>query len=80
MVRDDSFVAVKSACGGVLLRLAKTEETVRQDQVLARISDSFTGEILQTLTAPCDGKVFFVHNEPLVHEGTVAYRIMPGEE
>ncbi len=80
VVRDDSFVAVKSACGGVLLRLAKTEETVRQDQVLARISDSFTGEILQTLTAPCDGKVFFVHNEPLVHEGTVAYRIMPGEE
>ena len=47
--------------------------------MLANILDPYEGEIQETLYAPVDGIVFFIHNVPLTYANTAVIKIL-GEE
>ena len=49
-------------------------------QVLAIITDPYTAEILQKITAPVSGIVAFAHNETLAYQNTAVYKLIQEED
>lgn len=45
-------------------------------EVMAEIIDPYEGDVTMQIVAPTDGIVFFAHNEPLVLENTVVFKVI----
>lgn len=77
LIFDDSRLhTVQSLRAGLLYRRVNVGQSVRQGDTLATILDPYTGEALQTLTAPVDGAVFFAHTHALAHQHTRLFQIL----
>lgn len=76
VVKDTDMISVKTAKSGIFEALVKAGEEVRTGQPLANIIHPYEGDILETLYAPADRKVFFVHNEPLTYANTAVIKIV----
>lgn len=76
IVRDDEMISVKTAKSGIFEPAVKAGEEVVTGQVLANILDPYEGEILETLYAPCNRRVFFLHNEPLAYANTAVVKLI----
>ena len=49
---------------------------MRFGEVVAEIIDPFEGYVKMQIISPTDGIIFFAHNEPLVMENTVIFKII----
>ncbi len=76
VLRDDNLVSARCGAAGIYEAYASIGEEVIEGQELARIIDSYSGEILETVKAPCDGAVFFMHKAPLVYSGTAIMKLV----
>lgn len=74
---EENLCNVKPSAGGLLVRQAALGDDVRQGQPLARVVDPCSGETRQELTAPVDGRIFFVHESCLINGFDVALRLLP---
>ena len=74
---EEELITVKARRAGILYCMCRPDESVRRDQVLARILDPYDGSIRWEARAPEDGTVFYVPSKPLVHENSVLFRIIP---
>lgn len=45
-------------------------------QPLANIIHPYESELIETLYAPVDGKVFFIHNESLTYANTAVIKLV----
>ena len=75
----DDLLNVRTTRAGLYQNLAKDSAKVSAGQVLAEITDSCTGEILETLKSPADGIIFFQYNDPLIYAFTSAFKILADE-
>ena len=73
----DVLVSAYSTRGGFLRRIVRPGDTVEKGRPVARIVSALSGEVLETVTAPASGVVFFACRTPLVTEHTVLYTIIP---
>ncbi len=78
IIRDESLVNVKARRAGIMYAMCRPNDTVRRDQVLARILDPYDGSTRWEVPAPEDGTVFFMHNRPLVLENSLLFSIIAG--
>lgn len=78
VVHDGDMISVKTAGSGFFEPLVKAGEAVEMGQPLANIQDPYEGDILETLYAPSDRTVFFVHNEPLTYADTAVIKLVRG--
>lgn len=53
-----------------------TGNEVVTGQLLAKILHPYESELIETLYAPVDGKVFFIHNEPLTYANTAVIKLV----
>lgn len=44
--------------------------------ITVNVSNDFEGDVTMQIVAPTDGIVFFAHNEPLVLENTVVFKVI----
>ena len=51
------------------------ERTEKRD-LIGKIVDPLKGTVLDEVTAPVDGKVFFIHNEPLTYANTAVIKLV----
>ena len=70
------LINVRTTQAGLYHSLAEHNSAVRAGQVLPQILDPCTGDILETLSSPVDGTIFFQHNEPLIYAYTSALKIL----
>lgn len=70
------LINVRTTQAGLYHSLAEHNSAVRAGQMLAEIIDPCTGDILETLSSPVDGTIFFQHNEPLIYAYTSALKIL----
>ena len=77
MLEEKTLVNVKSRRAGIMYSLCRPDDTVRRDQILARVLDPYDGSIRWEVKAPEDGTIFFAHNKALVLENSVIFRIIP---
>lgn len=73
---DKDFTVVSATCAGFFYKIKSAGQDVRKSEILAKILDPYTGEILSEITAPKDGIIFFAHSKPLIMEKTVAFWVI----
>lgn len=76
VVNDTDMISVRTAKSGIFEPLAKAGEGVAVGEPLANILHPYEGEIMETLYAPIESKVFFMHNEPLTYANTAVIKLV----
>ena len=81
LVEDFEFISVRTAKSGFFEPLVKAGDRVETGMPLANILNPYEGTILETLYAPVDGVIFFMHNAPLTYANTAVIKLLAdGEE
>lgn len=75
--RESDLVDVRTSRGGFFHQLAPTSAAVTEGDVLAEVLSTSDCSVLERLTAPATGRVFFNHATSLVNADTIAFRIIP---
>ena len=78
VVESDRFLSIRASEAGFLDTMAKAGENVQKGQVLAYITDPYTSEILQTVTASEDAIVAFQYDSPIAYKNTALFKLIPG--
>lgn len=78
VVMDTDMVSVQTAKSGIFEALVRAGERVSIGQPLANVVNPYDGEIMETLFAPVDSHVFFIHNEPLTYADTAVIKLVRG--
>lgn len=76
IVQDTNLVSVRTSESGIFETLVEPGERVRIGQPLANILHPYESEIIETLYAPVESKVFFMHNEPLTYANTAVIKLV----
>lgn len=76
VLEEDELMSVRANAAGIFRRLKGPNDTIRMGEVMAEIIDPYEGDITMQIVAPTDGIVFFAHNEPLVLENTVVFKVI----
>lgn len=71
------LLSIRTGAAGLYQSLAEANTAVSAGQPLGQVLHPGAGEVLETLTAPVAGVVFFQHNEPLVYAHTAAIKLLP---
>ena len=73
---DTELISVRTAKSGFYEPLVRAGARVSAGTPLANIINPYEGDILETLYAPLDGVIFFIHNEPLTYANTAVIKIL----
>ena len=76
VIRDTDMISVQTARSGIFEAQVTAREHVRMGQPLANILHPYEGSVLETLYAPAEREVFFVHNEPLTYADTAVIKLV----
>ena len=73
---DTELVSVRTAKSGIFEPLVKVGDEVGEGTPLANIVNPYDGEIMETLYAPLESKVFFMHTDPLTYANTAVFKLI----
>lgn len=76
VVEDTDMVSVRTAKSGIFEGRVHPGEKVFIGQPLADIMNPYDGEIMETLYAPIEGIVFFMHSDPLTYADTAVIKLV----
>lgn len=76
IVNDTDMVSVRTAKSGIFEPLVMVGDDVEEGTPLANIVHPYDGEIMETLYAPTDSKVFFMHTDPLTYANTAVFKLI----
>jgi len=76
VLEEDELMSVRANAAGIFRRLKGPNDTIRMGEVMAEIIDPYEGDVTMQIVAPTDGIVFFAHNEPLVLENMVVFKVI----
>lgn len=76
VVDDMNLISVRTAKSGIFEPLVKIGSKVSFGKPMAHIIHPYNGEILETLYAPVNGTVFFMHSDPLTYADTAVIKMV----
>lgn len=76
VVKDVDMVSVRTTGAGLFDPSVSVGEEVEQGQILAYLVDACEGEVIETLRAPVDGIVFFMHGDALTYADTAVFKLV----
>ena len=76
MIDDMDMVSVRTAKSGIFEPLVAIGTKVSFGRPLAHIIHPYHGEVLETLYAPVNGTVFFMHSDPLTYADTAVIKLV----
>ena len=76
VVKDTELVSVQTNESGIFEACVKAGEKVSIGQPLANILCPYESIVKETLYAPIEGKIFFIHNHPLTYANTSVIKIV----
>ena len=71
---------INSNNSGVFIPLIEHWENINEGNVMGKIINPLTGEVLEEIIAPVSGMVFTLREYPVVYKGSLLARILGGEE
>ncbi len=77
---EDPISFLNAEKSGLFVAHTKHWTNVTEGQHIGDIIDPLSGEVLTTVTANCDGILFTIREYPIVDEGSLIGRILPGRE
>lgn len=79
VVNDVDMVSVRTTGAGLFDPIVSVGEKVEQGQTLAYLVDACEGDVIETLRAPVDGIVFFMHGDALSYADTAVFKLVKRE-
>lgn len=76
VVKDVDMVSVRTTGAGLFDPSVSVGEEVEKGQILAYLVDACEGEVIETLRAPVDGIVFFMHGDALTYADTAVFKLV----
>lgn len=76
VLQDTDMISVRTAKSGIFEALVKAGEEVAVGQPLANIVNPYDGVIMETLFAPVDSYLFFLHSEPLTYADSAVIKLV----
>ncbi len=76
VITDTELVSVRTSKSGIFEPLVKVGDDVGEGMPLANIVNPYDGEIMETLYAPLDSRVFFMHTDPLTYANTAVFKLI----
>jgi len=76
VVGDHELVTVRTEKSGIFEGLVSPGEVIKAGRPLANIINPYTGDALETLYAPVDSKVFFMHADPFTYADTAVFKLV----
>ena len=76
VVNDTDMISVQTAKSGLFESLVKVGDLVLEGTPLANIVNPYDGEIMETLYAPMESTVFFMHSDPLTYADTAVVKMI----
>ena len=76
VIYEKDLMPVKTKEAGIFRRLKHEGDDVQFGEVVAEIIDPYEGYVKMQIISPTDGVIFFAHNEPLVMENPVVFKII----
>lgn len=76
VVEDVQMTSVQTAKSGIFDPLVKVGDDVLEGTPLANIVHPYDGEIMETLYAPIESKVFFMHTDPMTYANTAVFKLI----
>ena len=77
---SDPISFLNAERSGLFVADTKHWVNVKKGQKIGDILDPLSGEVLTTVAADCDGVLFTIREYPIVDEGSLIGRILPGRE
>lgn len=79
VVEDTDMIPVRTRVAGLFESAVQVGDEVVKGQRMAQIVHPYEGEVIQILTAPVDGIVFFAHDEPMTYANTAVFKLVERE-
>ena len=76
IVNDTELIPVRTSESGIFEPLVSAGEEVTMGQPLANIIHPYESELIEILYAPVNGRIFFIHNEPLTYANTAVIKLV----
>ena len=76
IIEEDDMLNIKSGAAGIYRSIKRSGDEVKHGDLLAEIIHPYEGEIIDRITAPADGIIFFTHTQPLVMENSVVFKMI----
>ena len=75
VIQEDRMLSIKCMRAGFMRLLVTVNDEVHAGDVLAKIYDPYDHSVIEELTAPRSGSVFFVHAKSLVYAHTAVVKL-----
>ncbi|MBQ9871660.1 MAG: succinylglutamate desuccinylase/aspartoacylase family protein [Eubacterium sp.] len=76
VMQEEEMLNIKADDGGFFHQIVGTNEEVHRGQKLGDIIDPMDGRVLSEVTAPTDGIIFFVQEQPTIYQNVVIYKMI----
>lgn len=76
VIVDTDMVSVRTAKSGIFEPLVNVGDVVEEGTPLANIIHPYEGTLMETLYAPVDARVFFMHTDPLTYANTAVFKLV----
>lgn len=70
------FTSIRPDTSGIFRTFTEVGKKVKKDELLAQVLDPYTSEIIESLYAPKEGVIFFLHDKPLVYAKTAVIKLL----
>ena len=70
VISDKELISVRTAKSGIFEPLVKVGDSVEEGTPLAEIINPYDGLVMETLYAPKNGTLFFMHSDPITYAET----------
>lgn len=77
VLNESDMLKINSVEAGIYRRLKNVGDKVKKGELLAQVIHSYEGEVINEITAPADGMIFFAHQRPMISEYTLAFKLIP---
>lgn len=76
VIAEQDLMPICAERAGIYKRYKLSGDEIARGEVMAEILDPCEGKVLETITAPIEGVVFFSHKGPLVNQNEIVYEII----
>lgn len=73
---EQDLMPICSRKAGIYRRYKLAGDEIARGEILADIIDPYDGKVLEEITAPIEGVIFFSHKAPLVNQNEIVYEII----
>lgn len=79
VVDGHDIISVRTKKSGFFMPETAAGKKVKKGSLLAKLTDTYTGELKDEIYSPVNGTIFFMHDAPMVYSNTAVFKIIQAE-